>query len=143
MGGSVFEEKSSFKMLGLSFPFKLIWGSYIISVKKTASRKIAALKSTIQPCMEYCSHAWAGVSNCYSEMLDKLQKRIYQTVGPSLAPFLEPLAHCWNEAILSLFWFHFVILEGGFFFILIDCMNFLPPFLYVRRISTSTVSFLA
>ena len=27
MGGSVLEEKSSFKMLGLTFSFKLDWGS--------------------------------------------------------------------------------------------------------------------
>ena len=40
---SVLEEKSSFKMLGLTFSFKLDWGSYIISVVKTASKKIGAL----------------------------------------------------------------------------------------------------
>ena len=33
MDGSVLEEKSSFKMLGLTFPFKLNWGSCIISAK--------------------------------------------------------------------------------------------------------------
>ena len=31
MGGSILEEKSSFKMLGLTFSSKLDWGSYIIS----------------------------------------------------------------------------------------------------------------
>ena len=39
MGGSVLEEKSSFKMLGLSFSSKLNWDSYIISIAKTASKK--------------------------------------------------------------------------------------------------------
>ena len=34
--GSVLEEKSSFKMLGLSFSSKLDLGSYIISIAKTA-----------------------------------------------------------------------------------------------------------
>ena len=43
MNGSVLEEKSSFKMLGLTFPSKLGWGSYIISVAKTTSKKIGAL----------------------------------------------------------------------------------------------------
>ena len=37
MDGSVFEEKSSLKMLGLTFSSKLDWGSYIISVAKTTS----------------------------------------------------------------------------------------------------------
>ena len=40
MDGSVLEEKSSFKMLGLTFWSKLDWGSYIISIAKTASKKI-------------------------------------------------------------------------------------------------------
>ena len=42
MDGSVLEEKSSFKMLGLIFSSKLDWGSYIISTAKTASKKIRA-----------------------------------------------------------------------------------------------------
>ena len=110
MDGAVLEEKSTFKMLGLTFSFKLDWGSYSISIAKTASKKIgtgirsmkflsseAALylyKSTIHPCMKYCCHVWAGAPSCYLELLDKLQKQIYRTVGPSLAVSLEPLAHC-------------------------------------------------
>ena len=108
--GSVLEEKSYFRMLGLNFSSKLDWGSYITSIAKTASKKIGALirsmkflspevvqvvlylyKSTIHPCMEYI---WAGAPSCHLEMLDKLQKQICKTVGPSLAASLEPLAHC-------------------------------------------------
>ena len=40
MNGSVLEEKSSFKMLGLTFSSKLDWGSYIISIAKIASKRI-------------------------------------------------------------------------------------------------------
>ena len=120
MDGSVFEEKSSFKMLGLTFSSKLDWGSYIVSIAKTASKKIGALirsmkflspevalylyKSTILPCMEYCCHVWASAPSCYLELLDKLQKRICRTVGPSIAASLEPLAHRRNVANLSLFY---------------------------------------
>ena len=43
MDGSVLEEKSSFKMLALTFSSKLGWGSYIISIAITASKKIGAL----------------------------------------------------------------------------------------------------
>ena len=42
MDESVLEEKSSSKMLALTFYFKLDWGSYIISIAKTASKKIIA-----------------------------------------------------------------------------------------------------
>ena len=45
MNRSALQEKSSFKMLRLTFFFKLDWGSYIISVAKTASKKIGALIS--------------------------------------------------------------------------------------------------
>ena len=45
MGGSVLEEKSSFKILGLVFSSKLDWGSYIISIAKTDSKKIGPLNS--------------------------------------------------------------------------------------------------
>ena len=43
MDGSVLEEESSFKLLGLTVSSKLDWGSYIISIAKTASKKIGAL----------------------------------------------------------------------------------------------------
>ena len=109
MDWSVLEQKSSFKMLGLTFSSKLDWGCYIISIAQTASKEIGALirsmkflspevalylyKFTICPCMEYCCHVWAGAPSCYLELLDKLQKQICRTVGPSIAASLEPLTH--------------------------------------------------
>ena len=39
-------------------------------------------------------------------------------------------------------WFHFLILEGGLLFILIDCLISQSPFLDVIRMSMSKVSFL-
>ena len=74
MDGSLLEEKLSFKMLGLTFSFKLDWSSCIISITKTASKEIGVLicsmkflstqvalhlcQSTICSFMEYCSHVW-------------------------------------------------------------------------------------
>ena len=43
MDGSFLEEKSSFKMLVLTFSSKLDWGSYITSIAKSTSKKIGAL----------------------------------------------------------------------------------------------------
>ena len=118
MDGSVLEEKSSFMMPGLTFSSKLDWASYIVSIAKTACKRIGALIcsmkflspevalylyiSTIWPCMEYCCHVGAGAPSCYLGMLDKLQKRIYRTAGPSIALFCEPLAHYQHVASLSL-----------------------------------------
>ena len=105
-------------MLGLNFSSKLDWGSYNISIAKTASKKIGALihsmkflfpevvlylcKSTIWLYMEYCCHVWAGA-------LSKLQKWICRTVGLSLAASLEPLAHHWNLTSLSLFYVYYFV----------------------------------
>ena len=90
MDGSVLQEKLSFKMLALTFSSKLDWGSYFISIAKTAFKKIGALihsikflspevalylyKFTICPCMEYCYHVRAGAPSCYLELLNKLLK---------------------------------------------------------------------
>ena len=100
-------------MLVLSFSSKLDWGSYIICIGKTSSKKIGALihsmkllspevafyvyKSTIHPCMEYCCHVWAGAPSCYLELLGKVQRQICRTAS------LQPLAHHRNVASLSLF----------------------------------------
>ena len=105
--------------MGLTFSSKSDWGSYIVSIAKTASKKIGVLirsmkflspevalylyKSTIRPCMEYCCHVCARASSCYLELLDKLQKWICRTVVSSLAASLEPMAHRRNVASLSLF----------------------------------------
>ena len=83
-------------------------------------------------------------------MLDKLQKRICRSVGPSLAASLEPLAHHRNAATLSFFYkyyldvylnclncFHFLILVAGPLVTQIGC-TFLSAFLDVIRMSMST-----
>ena len=173
MDGSILEETSSFKMLGLTFSSKLDWGSYIISIDKTASKKIGALirsmkflspevalylyKYIIRPCMEYCCHVWAGAPNCYMELLDKLQNEYAGLLVFQLLLLLNPwlIIKMWLASVFSIGitlvdvlqnWlnrFHFLFLEGGLLVILIDCMIFLSPFLDVTRMSTSTVSFLA
>ena len=102
----VLEDKTSFKMLGLTFSSKLDWGSYIISITKTASKKIAALicsmkflspevalylyKSTNRPCVEYCCHFWAGGPSCYLELLDKLQNQMCRTAVLHFLSLLNP-----------------------------------------------------
>ena len=92
-------------MLGLSFSCRLDWGSYVVSIAKTASKKIDSFyevsspeipiylcKSAIHPFLECCCHVWDVTPSCYLNVLNKLQKRICRTAGPSLAS-IEPLAH--------------------------------------------------
>ena len=144
-------------------------GSYISSIAKTPSKKIGALirslnflspvvalylyKSTIQLCIEYCCHVWAGAPSCCFELFDKLQKQIYRTAGPSIATSLKSLAHRRN--VLNLFYSYYfgrcspelaqqvpLLYSRGRFTLCSDRLhNFLLPILSVTRMST--VSFLA
>ena len=68
----------------------LDWGSYIISIVKTASKKIRALirsmkffspevalyfyKSTVYKCKEYCCLVWAGAPSYYWEQFRQATK---------------------------------------------------------------------
>ena len=104
----------------MTFFSKLDWGFCIISIAKTASKKIGAVirsikflspevalylyKSTIQPCMKCCCHVWVGAPSCYLEFLDKLQKLISRTAGLSLAASFESLDHRQNVTSFSFFY---------------------------------------
>ena len=61
-------------------------------------------KSTKCLFMEYYCHIRTGAPSYYLELLDKLEKQICRSVSPSLTTSLEPLAHFWNVASLSLFY---------------------------------------
>ena len=74
MDGSVLEKKTSFKMLGLTFSSKLDWGSYIVSIAKTASKKIGALIHSIK----------------------FLSPEVALCISISL-----PYGHVWNTAVMS------------------------------------------
>ena len=172
MDGPVLEKKSSFKMLGLTFSSKLDWGSYTVSIAKTASKKFGALihsmklfspevalylyKSTIWPYLEYCCHVWAGAPSCFLELLDKLQKRICRTVGSLLNASHEPFADCRNVVSQSLSYSYYFGRCSSELAQLIplpysrgrspdysDRLHiFLSLFLDIARMSMSTVSFL-
>ena len=71
MDGSDLEEKSSFKLLGLTFSSKL--DSYIMYIAKTASKKVGALIHS----MKFLSPEFA---------------LIYKNV---------PYGHAWNTSVMS------------------------------------------
>ena len=124
MNGSVLEEKSSFKILGLTFSSKLDWGSYIISIVKAVSKKIGALIRSISlsffllklVCISInlpYSHVWNTVVtsglvpliatwNCYISYRNEYKGLL--VLHFTLVASLEPLVHRQNVAILSLFY---------------------------------------
>ena len=94
------------------------------------------------------------------EIVEEATKTNVQTVGPSFAAYLVPLAHRRNVSTLSLFYRYYfgrcsseqaelvpLLYSRGrstdTIVILIDCMIFLSLFLDVTRTPMSTVSFLA
>ena len=151
-------------MLGLTFSSKLDSCSYIISIAKAASKKIGALirfvkfllpevvlylyKSTIRPCMEYCCHLWAGVTSYKTRYVGQLVLHLLPVLNHLPIVEMQPAFVFSIDITLVdvhlnwLNWFHFLILEGGLFVILLDFMIFLLPFLDVTRMPMSTVSFL-
>ena len=88
MNEPLFEGNTSFNVLGILFSSKLDCGSYIVSIAKTASKKIETLicsikflspevpfclfKSTILPCLEYCWYVRVDAPSCYLDKLDKI-----------------------------------------------------------------------
>ena len=120
MDGSVLEENPSFKMLGLTFSSKLDWDSYIISIAKFLTKKIVVLIRSMKflspelalsinpPYVHVSCHVWTGAPSSHLELLDKLQRRICRTVGPSRAASLEPLAHHRNVTSLSLLYRYYL-----------------------------------
>ena len=78
MDGSVLEEKSPFKMLGILLCFDLNCGSYNFSIASVKKKEPLyglsnfslldysyLLKSTNSHCIKYCFNVWPGVHNCY------------------------------------------------------------------------------
>ena len=116
-------ENDSFRLLGLTFSKSLTWNDYVETIAKSAAQKVGSLyrarayltpesilylyKATIRPCMEYCCHLWAGAPAHILNLLDRIQNRVCNMIGPQLSLKLQPLSHRRNVASLSLFYKYF------------------------------------
>ena len=120
MDASVLKENSSFKMLGLSFSSKSDWGSYIISIAKTSSKKLEPwfvlwiffpLKLLYLSINLSCGLAWnavvmyglmllAATWNCYISYKNGYVVMLVL----SFAASLESSGHLRNVTSLSLFY---------------------------------------
>ena len=60
-------------------------------------------KSTIWPCMKYCSHILGGAPKSHGfDLLDRVQKRVVSLVGCGLTSDCQALSHRRNVASLNL-----------------------------------------
>ena len=105
MDGSVLEEKSSFKMLGLTFCSKLDWGFYIVSIAKTASKKIGALVLSMKFFLLrlLCISINLAYDLVWNTVVMSGLVLLVATWNCWITASLEPLAHHQNVASLSLF----------------------------------------
>ena len=123
MNGKDLPENNSFRLLGLTFSNSLTWNEYVEAIAKSAAQKVGSLyrarayltpecilylyKASIRPCMEYCCHLWAGAPAHLLNLLDRIQNRVCNMVGPQLSLKLQPLSHRRDVASLSLFYKYF------------------------------------
>ena len=95
--------KIIFKIPELSFSSKLNLGSHIISIAKTASKKIRALICSMKFLFPYVSMYLFKSTYDLAWSIFVISELVHRTVGPSLVASLEPLVHHLNAASLSLF----------------------------------------
>ena len=105
-------------MLGLFFSSKWSCGFYLVRLSLLLKLEVSSsgvtlylCKSTIQPFQQFPYLGWGrgeGGGGVPSFYLHKLQKWICRIIGPSLAVFLELLAHCWNVANWRLSYKHYI-----------------------------------
>ena len=154
LAGETLEESSHIRLVGLTLTNDLTWNDYIISIAKKASMKVGSLhrarqclssdiilhlyESLIRPCMEYCCHIWAGASATVLNLLERVQKRVINMIGPKLSSGLESLSHRRNVASLSLFYRYYNGLCSS------EISSLVPPkkvFNRVTRLSTNAHPF--
>ena len=61
-------------------------------------------ETQIRPILEYSCHLWSKSASSGTALLDRIQKRVCNLIGPELSQKLEPLSHHRDVSSLSLFY---------------------------------------
>jgi len=106
MDGNILSESSSFRLLGLPFSNNLSCRDYNLSIAKSAAMKVGSLYQARQFLTEatFYIYLWAAPTNCLN-LIDRVQRRIVNIVGPVLSSSLDPLNHRRDISPLSLFFY--------------------------------------
>ena len=113
---------SSLNILGLTFCQNLSWKDHIMSLAKSASKRLGVLsrlrsffsptqlltlyRGLVRPCMEYSSHVWGG--SPHTALLNRVESKAIRLINsPPLTDSLQPLSLRRNVASLSLFYRYF------------------------------------
>nr|CAI5829969.1 unnamed protein product [Callosobruchus analis] len=107
-------------LLGINISGNMSWHDHVVSIAKTASRKLGVLfrcrklytpeqllllyRAQIRPSLEYCSHVWSCAPKHSLKLLDSIQNRAVRLIDtPNLTRDLDSLEHRRRVAALSLF----------------------------------------
>ena len=113
------EPSPNLNILGVSFSPNLSWKEHIVSLAKSASRRLGVLgrlrefytpsqllsvyKGQVRPCMEYASHIWGGSS--HTRMLDRVESRAMRLINSRpLTDSLQSVSDRRQVASLSLYY---------------------------------------
>ena len=116
---NVIESSSTINILGVNLSHNLSWKFHIENLAKAASRKLGVLYrcktffsseqllklyvGMIRPCLEYCSHIWAGSSAV--SLLDGVERKAFRLINDSsLTSSLDSLSLRRKVSCLSLFY---------------------------------------
>jgi hypothetical protein len=106
-------------ILGVSFSRDLSWKDHIISLSKSASKRLGVLRrlqnfftppqllalyrGVVRPCMEYASHVWGG--STHTARLEKVESKAFRLIhSPPLTDSLQSLSARRTVASLSLYY---------------------------------------
>jgi Reverse transcriptase (RNA-dependent DNA polymerase)/Endonuclease-reverse transcriptase len=121
MSNNPLTRNNSLSVLGLDISSNLSWHSHVVSIAKSASKKLGFLfrarryfsseqlltlyKSQVRPTLEYCSHIWGGAPKSTLRLLDIVQKRAIRLINnPNLTDSLQSLTHRRAVAALCIFY---------------------------------------
>jgi len=141
----------SIRLLGVQISNNLKWNEHIMSLAKSASRKLGFLnrcrrffkshqvlqiyKTFIRPCIEYCCQVWGGAYGIALQLLDKIQRRAIRIIrNPRLTKDLDSLQHRRDVAELCVF---YRMVHGK---CSAELKETIPPFVTPERVTRGTVN---
>ena len=115
--GSIIEQVSSYKLLGVHLSHNLSWSIYCDYIVKRARKRLYVLRvlmksglppadliqvycSLVRPILEYASPVWAALPNCLVQLVESVQKSALGIIFPDCS-YESALVRCGLPTLLS------------------------------------------
>ena len=117
MSGSIIEQVSSYKLLGVHLSHNLSWSIHCDYIVKRARKRLYVLRvlmksglppadliqvycSLVRPILEYASPVWAALPNCLVQLVESVQKSALRIIFPDCS-YESALVRCGLPTLLS------------------------------------------